>query len=121
RRLSQPSTDPYVQLYQRSFRRGHTPDFPLWGDKPHEHHPARYGVIVRFKPTIMLSAAVSTHGSPYAGDRDVPIIFYGSGIRRGRQETGGRTVDVAPTLAAVAGLTVPTGLDGVPLRSALQR
>jgi arylsulfatase A-like enzyme len=121
RRLSQPSTDPYVQLYQRVFRPGYTGDFPLWGSRVHEHHPARYGVVVRFKPDVSLSAAVAIHGSPYPGDRDVPILFYGAGIRHGARDTGGRTVDVAPTLAAAVGLVTPAGLDGVPLTLVMEQ
>jgi predicted AlkP superfamily pyrophosphatase or phosphodiesterase len=108
RRLSQPSTDPYVGLYQRAFRRGHTGDFPLWGAKPHEYHPARYGVFVRFKPDMIFDYAVAVHGSPYPADRDVPILFYGAGIHQGSRETGGRTVDVAPTLAAPPDCQLPT-------------
>jgi predicted AlkP superfamily pyrophosphatase or phosphodiesterase len=121
RRLSQPSTDPYVRLYQRVFRRGHTADFPLWGARPHDHHPARHGVFVRFKPDMVSDYAVAIHGSPYPADRDVPILFYGAGIRPGVRETGGRTVDVAPTLAVAADLTPPAGLDGVPLIFVLKR
>jgi predicted AlkP superfamily pyrophosphatase or phosphodiesterase len=121
KRLSEPSTDSLVQLYQRVFRPGHTADFPLWGAKPHEHHPARYGVFVRFKPNMIFDYAVSVHGSPYPYDRDVPILFYGAGIRQGSRETDGRTVDVAPTLAVAADLAPPAGLDGVPLTFALKR
>jgi predicted AlkP superfamily pyrophosphatase or phosphodiesterase len=117
-RLSQPSSDPFVQLYQRSFRPSFTTDFPLWTTKKRDYHPARYGVVVRFKEGMIFDWAVAVHGSPYHYDRDVPIIFYGSNIRRG-SELNGRdkpmTVDVAPTLSEAAGIPRPTELDGHPL------
>jgi predicted AlkP superfamily pyrophosphatase or phosphodiesterase len=118
-RLSASSDDPFVQLYQRSFRPFYTTDFPLWTTKAREHHPARYGVVVRFKEGMIFDWAVSVHGSPYAYDRDVPIIFYGANIRHGSQACGAvervMTVDVAPTLGAAAGIRPPNGLDGHPL------
>jgi predicted AlkP superfamily pyrophosphatase or phosphodiesterase len=118
-RLSAPSDDRYVQLYQHSFSRGSTTDFPLWSNKVREHHPARYGITVRFNEGMIFDAAVGVHGSPYGYDRDVPIIFYGANIRHGSSEDGGRTVDVAPTLSAAIGLKPPTRLDGHPLRFVL--
>ena len=111
-RLSAPSDDPFVQLYQRSFRPGFTTNFPLWTTKPRDYHPARYGIVVRFKEGMIFDWAVSVHGSPYAYDRDVPIIFYGANIRHGSQPQGAMTVDVAPTLSAAAGVHPPAGVDG---------
>jgi len=118
-RLSGPANDPYLELYKRNFRPGLTTDFPLWSNRPRDHHPARYGITVRFKEGAILDAAVGVHGSPYSYDRDVPIVFYGMNIRRGRVDRGGRTVDVAPTVAAAAGVPAPNGLDGHPLTDAL--
>jgi predicted AlkP superfamily pyrophosphatase or phosphodiesterase len=114
-RLSKQSDDPFVRLYQRSFRPSFTTDFPLWTTKNREYHPARYGVVARFKEGMIFDWAVSVHGSPYEYDRDVPIIFYGANIRHGSQPDGLMTVDVAPTLGAAAGIRPPAGLDGHPL------
>jgi predicted AlkP superfamily pyrophosphatase or phosphodiesterase len=119
-RLASASADPFVRLYQRMLRRGFTTNFPLWGDKPHLHHPARYGIVVRFKENMVIDAATGIHGSPYAADRLVPIIFYGANILPGSRGSGGRTVDVAPTLAAAARIRTPRGIDGVVLFSILQ-
>ncbi len=110
-----PSDDPFVPLHQRSFRPPYTTDFLLWTTKVREFHPARYGVVVRFKEGMIFDWAVSVHGSPYAYDRDVPIIFYGATIHHGSQPDGVMTVDVAPTLGAAAGIRPPAGLDGHPL------
>jgi hypothetical protein len=65
-------------------------------------------------------AALGIHGSPYAADRLVPIIFYGKNILPGHRDFGGRSVDVAPTLAAAAGIDAPSALDGVVLPSILR-
>jgi arylsulfatase A-like enzyme/Flp pilus assembly protein TadD len=52
----------------------------------------------------------------YRGARRVPLILAGPGIPAGRsEECLVRTVDVAPTLLALAGAPVPAGLDGAPL------
>ena len=64
----------------------------------------------------------ATHGSPYDQDAHVPIIFYGPGTRPGRYTAFTRTVDIAPTLAALLGGLRPLEkIDGVVLTSAIQR
>jgi arylsulfatase A-like enzyme len=50
----------------------------------------------------------------------VPLIFYGAGVRPGRHDEFVRTVDIAPTLAAIAGVAPMERLDGVVLRAALR-
>ena len=55
------------------------------------------------------------HGSPYGYDREVPILFWGSGIQPGRRDTIVRTVDIAPTLASVLDIELPLDIDGRPL------
>jgi predicted AlkP superfamily pyrophosphatase or phosphodiesterase len=64
----------------------------------------------------------ATHGSPYDQDAHVPIIFYGPGTRPGRYTAFARTVDIAPTLAALLGGVRPLEkIDGVVLTNAIQR
>ena len=58
---------------------------------------------------------VASHGSPYDYDSHVPIIFYGPGIAPARRSEFVRTVDIAPTLAALLGVKPLEKLDGVPL------
>ncbi|MDH5590253.1 MAG: alkaline phosphatase family protein, partial [Gemmatimonadota bacterium] len=71
------------------------------------------GVEVRFPPNHLVSGPTgTTHGSPYWYDRHVPIIFFGAGIEKGVSSDGVHTVDIAPTLAALAGISAPTDLDG---------
>jgi len=64
----------------------------------------------------------ATHGSPHDQDAHVPIIFYGPGTRPGRHTEFARTVDIAPTLAALLGGVRPLEkIDGVVLTNAIQR
>ena len=112
-RLERAAPDDWkAQLVKRSFRRGHIPSFPLWSEKPRQFHPARYGIFVIFKEGMIFDYARTVHGSPYATDRLVPVIFYGEGVPHQVKRDGARTVDVAPTLAALAGIPVPGRLDG---------
>lgn len=118
--LAGPATDPNMALFKRSFRPGLTPDFPLWGKKDRDPHPAQYGVVVRFKEGMIFDRVAAVHGSPYDADRLVPVIFYGAGVRRGEASSGARTVDVAPTLASLAGARTPPGLDGKVVEAAIE-
>jgi predicted AlkP superfamily pyrophosphatase or phosphodiesterase len=63
---------------------------------------------------------VSSHGSPYDYDSNVPVIFYGPGFNTGRYADFVRTVDIAPTLAELIGVKPLERIDGVPLRRALK-
>ena len=75
--------------------------------------PARYGVYFRHRPHFMSwSGEAVTHGSPYYYDRSVPIIFLGAGVEAGVSQEAAATVDVAPTLARLAGIETPGDLDG---------
>jgi predicted AlkP superfamily pyrophosphatase or phosphodiesterase len=55
---------------------------------------------------------LATHGQPSDDDAHVPIIFWGSGIRKGAYATRMNTVDIAPTLAALLGISPLSLVDG---------
>ncbi len=57
----------------------------------------------------------TTHGSPFLYDRWVPLILLGQGIRPSVVGEGVSPLDLAPTLAALAGIPYPADLDGRPL------
>lgn len=59
------------------------------------------------------------HGSPYDYDAHVPLVFYGSMIAPGRRAEKVGIVDLAPTLAAIAGVPPTEPLDGSVLRQVL--
>ena len=57
----------------------------------------------------------TTHGSPYYHDRWVPMVLVGAGIEAGVIDRPVRPMDLAPTLAWLAGIPFPGDLDGKPL------
>jgi arylsulfatase A-like enzyme len=55
----------------------------------------------------------ATHGSPYAPDYTVPILFYGPRwITPGRIESAAEVVDIAPTLAKMLQVAAPAASEG---------
>jgi len=70
------------------------------------------GVEYRLRPNYLVQSVGTSHGTPYYYDRHVPIVFYGAGIRPGVSAQRARTVDIAPTLAHLAGIPWPSDLDG---------
>ena len=77
-------------------------------------------LIVTLTPLSTWGGTVASHGSVYDYDTHVPLIFYGAGVRPGRIAGFVRTVDLAPTLAALAGVVPTERLDGVILRQAIR-
>jgi predicted AlkP superfamily pyrophosphatase or phosphodiesterase len=73
---------------------------------------SRFGVEVRYVEGWLATPHGSGHGTPYWYDRHVPVLFMGPGVAAGRDSTRAATVDVAPTLAHLLGVTAPADLDG---------
>jgi predicted AlkP superfamily pyrophosphatase or phosphodiesterase len=65
-------------------------------------------------------ASFPTHGSPHDSDAHVPVLFYGAGVNPGRFTGFVRVVDMAPTLAELAGVKPLEKLDGYVLRQAIR-
>jgi len=66
------------------------------------------------------STTYATHGTPHDADANVPVLLWGAGVRRGAYRDEVRTVDLAPTLAAILGVTPTEKLDGVVLKKAVR-
>ena len=49
----------------------------------------------------------SSHGTLYDYDQHVPVILFGQGIKRGEYLRAATPADIAPTLAFLAGVTLP--------------
>lgn len=92
--------EPLARLYRNSFDPERGGDFE-----------------VQVLPTCLLSPFPfgTSHGTPWAYDREVPLVFHGSGVESGIVRGRARPVDVAPTLAELLAIPVPPGLDGRPL------
>jgi predicted AlkP superfamily pyrophosphatase or phosphodiesterase len=82
-------------------------------------HPA--AAVVTLRPYwYWQGVPYTTHGSPHDSDAGVPIIFAGAGIKPGRYSRRALVVDIAPTLAAVIGVSPLEQLDGQVLRDAIR-
>ena len=77
-------------------------------------------LVVTLTPGSTWRGNIAFHGTPYDYDSHVPIVFYGAGVRPGRIADFVRTVDLAPTLAELAGVRPTEPLDGVVLRAAIR-
>ena len=77
-------------------------------------------MVITLTPLSIFGGLVATHGAPYDYDTHVPLIFYGTWFNPGRYSDFVRTVDLAPTLAEIAGVMPSEKIDGVVLRRALK-
>lgn len=78
-------------------------------------------LVVSLSPyNYWLASFYAQHGSPNDPDTRVPIIFYGRDVKPGRYGEFARVVDMAPTLAAIVGVSPKEKLDGHVLRHAIQ-
>ena len=90
----------------------------------HSFHPKRSGdLFVQYEKYHLASRGSGTsHGSPYEYDTHVPLLLLVPGMSARRvSRPRVRTVDLAPTLASLLGITVPHRLDGKDLSPLLQR
>ena len=100
-RLSAQPTNPIVELVRNN------------------HHVTRSGdIYIIQEPYWFLfdkGPVSAMHGSPWRYDTHVPIIFMGPGIRPQTIHRRVHPVDVAPTIAALIGMTPPGSAQGSPL------
>ena len=87
----------------------------MFGRHLRSFHPDRSAdVIVELIENYLTGATPrgTSHGSAWDYDTNVPLIFAGPGIIPGEHGEYTRTVDMAPTLARLLGITPPDALDG---------
>ena len=104
--------DEFLRLYRKSFQPARIPRLPFFSLKNFESSIAAKGIMIRLKPNAMINLDVAIHGSPYDYDRYVPLYFMGSGILAGLSNKKVSTIDIAPTLAALADIEIEASVDG---------
>jgi predicted AlkP superfamily pyrophosphatase or phosphodiesterase len=100
--------DPFARRYLRMFTPGEVA----------AHGLMPLAVITPTNLSVVGSGDVGRHGSPHDADARVPIAFLGAPFRTSFDTTKINTVDIAPTLAAVLGITPIEAVDGRVLREA---
>jgi predicted AlkP superfamily pyrophosphatase or phosphodiesterase len=84
------------------------------------YFPGRSGdLILASKPGWIFSSTGTTHGTASPDDQKVPLLFVGFGVRPGRYQDAATPADLAPTLAAIAGVSMP-GVEGHVLQTVRQ-
>jgi predicted AlkP superfamily pyrophosphatase or phosphodiesterase len=86
------------------------------------YYPGRSGdVLFVLKPFHVISTEPtgSNHGTPYAYDRQVPLVLAGKGVKPGVYPQEISTTDVAPTVAALLEMGIPSSAEGTPRSEAL--
>src|SRR5262249_56010453 len=81
------------------------------------YHPPRGADLVIILEPYWIYTARDTptgaaHGTPYNYDTHVPIIFMGAGIKPGRYHKRVAPNDIAPTLATMLEVEIPSGSSG---------
>lgn len=65
-------------------------------------------VYITVRPNWLMAAEGATHGSPHAYDRAVPVILMGQPFVAGRYLGEASPADIAPTLAALTSVRLPS-------------
>jgi predicted AlkP superfamily pyrophosphatase or phosphodiesterase len=76
--------------------------------------PSRAGdVVVIQEPYWLFGGGTgTTHGTPFGYDTHVPVIFMGPGIKPGKYYDSIAVNDIAPTLATILSVEIPSGAAG---------
>lgn len=99
-------------------REGSLPQNELMKAILNNYHPARSGdIYLVFQPEWFINemdglSVTVTHGSPWRYDTYVPILFAGQNISPQTVSRRVHTIDIAMTLALVAGSRPPSGATG---------
>jgi predicted AlkP superfamily pyrophosphatase or phosphodiesterase len=98
-------------------------DDPIERRVLHGFYPTRSGdLVILAEPYKYLGDFITaTHGTPYFYDTNVPTIIMGAGVQTGRYYEAATPSDIAPTLAALLGVTTPSGATGRVLLEGLKK
>lgn len=109
---------------EATLRQGNYGEEGIKGKVIRGYHPKRSGDIVYvLDPGWTESEAIqgTTHGSGYAYDTHVPILFYGFGIKKGSSVRHHSITDVAPTISVLLKIKFPSGSTGQPVSEILDQ
>lgn len=118
--VAQPSIA--AAITRQSLLEGRDQANPLARQLARSFHPARSGdVLFVFVPYQgYIGSTTATHGSPWAYDTHVPLIFLGAGVRAGHFLEPTSPGALAPTLARLLRITPPAACEERALVEALQ-
>lgn len=87
------------------------------------YDPKQNGELVFLeKPGYLeYSTTGTTHGSPYSYDTHVPLLFYGTNIKKGESFDRKVITQIAPTLSMLLKITLPNGTEAELLQEILMK
>jgi len=119
----------FVRSYPGIFRvythsqllRGQTPQDRFSSRINNGFFPARSAdMTIVQNPYFLMDKTGTTHGLPFAYDTHVPVIFMGASIKPGRYHKQVMVNDIAPTLATMLEIEIPSGAYGRVLEEMLR-
>lgn len=102
-------------------------EFPYASETRRGLHPRRSGdVLFQLDPgwhsdDNLFKLGGATHGSPYAYDTHVPLLWYGWKVPQGVSYAPWNITDIAPTLSAMLRIARPSGAAGVVIEPVLKK
>ena len=114
---------PHVtRVYTRDqLLRGDVPDDRLSQRVVRGFNPQRSGDLeILLEPYWMRAAQGTTHGTPYNYDAHIPLILMGRRIKAGEYYNHVALNDLAPTIATIVGVEIPSGSSGRVLSEAVR-
>lgn len=83
------------------------------------HYQRASDLFIVSEPYWLFEASGTSHGTPYNYDAHVPVVFMGAGINAGRYYSRAAVNDIAPTLATLLDVEIPSGSSGRVLQEML--
>jgi hypothetical protein len=80
------------------------------------YYPERSGdVLFLLRPFAVMNEPkyAAEHGSPHAYDAEVPVVFFGKGVRRGTYRQRINPIDVAPSISSMLEIGNPAMAEGM--------
>lgn len=87
------------------------------------YNPKRSGeLLILLEPGwfVGYNTRGTTHGTMYAYDTHVPLVWFGNGIKKGETVEPTYISDIAPTLSQLLNIQEPNGNVGQPIKEALK-